>query len=64
MIREDDNSTTGVKKLAIYLNGGGACFNDITCLTCKKDAQPGTPGSSGIFSTDSKNPLKDFFYSS
>ena len=55
------SSEASPTKLAIYLNGGGACFNTITCATCATTAQPGKPGSGGIFdSTDARNPFKDY----
>lgn len=51
---------SGSKKVGIYLNGGGACFNAFTCLAVATSAHPGVPGSSGIFSTDQRNPLNDY----
>lgn len=48
-------------KLAIYLEGGGACFNTFTCDTAASSPKPGTPGSGGEFSeTDKRNPYIDF----
>ncbi|CAK0809088.1 unnamed protein product [Prorocentrum cordatum] len=47
-------------KLAVYLNGGGACFDTATCMMAATNPQPGKPGDSGIFSTDEMNPLHDF----
>ena len=70
-----DSSPTGVgvrmantKKLAIYINGGGACFNAETCAgnpfkfteSDWTDLQNNF-GSPGIFNPDDdRNPLKDF----
>lgn len=69
-----DGSPTGIgikvgnpKKLAIYINGGGACFNMATCEgnPHKFDLTDWNAltayDNPGIFSTiDSRNPLKDF----
>lgn len=52
--------STATRHVGIHLNGGGACFNRLTCGTCEKNPHPAAPGSSGIFSTDAKNPLSDF----
>lgn len=61
-IRINPNST----KLVIYLQGGGACFNGLTCT-----ANPGSYGSGnfgngpsgGLFSTsNNENPLKDWSF--
>ena len=72
-----DGSQTGIgyrvgspKKIAIYINGGGACFNDVTCASNPKtfDQNDWTSLSaayahSGIFDADNdKNPLKDFSF--
>jgi len=72
-----DGSPTGVgyivgnpKKLAIYINGGGACFNDVTCAANPKSFDQNDWSSlsaayrhSGIFDVDNpKNPLKDFSF--
>ncbi len=72
-----DGSPTGIgyrvgnpKKLAIYINGGGACFNPETCGPNPKSFN-GTDmqdlytqyGNSGIFNASNpKNPLKDFSF--
>lgn len=48
------------KKVGIYMNGGGACFNAVTCATVLQNPHPGKPGSEGIFSKDSNNPLSDY----
>jgi len=49
------------KNLGIYLYGGGACFNAITCdLASTTDPKPSDPGSSGIFESSADNPLADF----
>lgn len=72
-----DGSPTGIgyrvgnpKRLAIYINGGGACFNDATCAGNPKSFNEGDWNSlsaayanSGIFDADNpKNPLKDFTF--
>lgn len=48
------------KNLGIYLYGGGACWNTITCDTATQTAKPGNPGSSGIFDSRSDNPLAEY----
>lgn len=54
-------SQNGNKNLGVYLYGGGACFNDLTCTTAStKDPHPGDVGSSGIFAARSDNPLNDY----
>ena len=74
-----DGSTTGIgvnpnpasNKLMIYLEGGGACFNSLTCASNPSSfdvvsfsASLGTylqTGGPGIFNrTDSNNPVKDW----
>lgn len=72
-----DGSPTGIgyrvgnpKKLAIYINGGGACFNDITCASNPKSFNAADWNDlstayidKGIFdATNPKNPLKDFSF--
>jgi len=72
-----DGSPTGIgyrvgnpKKLAIYINGGGACFNDATCNGNPKSFNGSDMqdlytqyGSTGIFNASNpKNPLKDFSF--
>lgn len=48
-------------KLAIYMEGGGACFNAVTCATATSSPKPPTPGTGGEFSeTDQRNPYIDF----
>lgn len=55
------SGTKAVTRLGIYLDGGGACFNAITCGTCSTGSHPGTPGSGGIFAAeDARNPLRDY----
>lgn len=53
-------------KLAIYMEGGGACFNALTCGINPSSVDPGkfTPGpSGGIFDMDNPaNPLADYNY--
>jgi len=53
-------STSGKKSLGVYLNGGGACFNAITCATAASSPTAGRPGASGIFDSRSDNPLADY----
>ncbi len=71
-----DGSETGIglrmsstsTKLYIYLEGGGACFNDITCAIALGafgqaafEAWAGTVGQLGIFdATQSANPVRDW----
>jgi hypothetical protein len=67
-----DGSPTGVyvryatvsspsKSLAISFNGGGACFNAVSCATAATNPKPGPPSDGGIFnSTDERNPLRDY----
>ncbi len=71
-----DGSPTGIvtrindpKKLVIYINGGGACFNEPTCASNPKsfneeNAEELTSyDNPGIFSHDnSKNPVKDWSF--
>lgn len=72
-----DGSQTGIgyrvgdpKKLAIYINGGGACFNEPTCASNPKSFNQDdwinltqTRGHDGIFNPDNpKNPLKDYSF--
>lgn len=48
-------------KLIIYLEGGGACFNNLTCLANPNawgEADLGTPG--GVMSRDANNPFADW----
>jgi len=54
-------SQNGNKNLGVYLYGGGACFNDLTCTTAStKDPHPGDMGSKGIFAAQTENPLNDY----
>jgi hypothetical protein len=48
------------KSLGVYLYGGGACFNAVTCATAAASNKPGNPGSNGIFDVRSDNPLSGF----
>jgi len=54
------NSKSGNKNFAVYLNGGGACWNTITCATAATDPKGGKPGSNGIFALRTDNPLNDY----
>lgn len=54
-------SQNGNKNLGIYLYGGGACFNTVTCTTAAtKNPKPGDMGSKGIFEPREDNPLYDY----
>jgi len=54
-------SQYGNKNLGIYLYGGGACFNSLTCTTAAtKNPHPGDMGSKGIFQPRTDNPLYDY----
>lgn len=71
-----DGSATGIgvrlsstsKKVLIYLEGGGACFNAATCAIslpsfgkASFDAWAGTVGNTGVFDRNiSANPVKDW----
>ena len=57
----------GADDLAIYLEGGGACFDRTTCALNDRnfteaefDAGVATTGQSGIFSTGPENPVGDW----
>jgi hypothetical protein len=54
-------SQNGNTNLGVYLYGGGACFNDITCTAAStKNPHPGNMGSKGIFEPREDNPLNDY----
>jgi len=54
-------SKSGNKNLGVYLYGGGACFNTITCnLASATDPHPGNMGEGGIFAFREENPLNDY----
>jgi len=53
-------SKSGNKNFGVYLYGGGACFNTLTCNTATSDPHPGNPGTNGIFDVRSDNPLHDY----
>jgi hypothetical protein len=53
-------SKSGSKNFGIYLYGGGACFNTLTCRTATSNPHPDDPGTSGIFDARSDNPLLDY----
>lgn len=62
-----DGNETGVwvrkessQNLGVYLYGGGACFNAVTCATAASSNKPANPGSNGIFDPRSDNPLVGF----
>jgi hypothetical protein len=66
-----DGSSTGLwlrrgttDKLVIFFDGGGACFNPLTCannLASYDHSEHGPPSSSGIFTEDSAvNPVGDW----
>jgi hypothetical protein len=49
------------REFAIYLSGGGACFNLETCLGAAHTAKPGKPPGTGIFdATRSDNPFQNY----
>ncbi|WP_141733489.1 pectin acetylesterase-family hydrolase [Oligoflexus tunisiensis] len=45
------------KNLVIYLEGGGACFNGLTCLSNPKAVGDQYPGQNGIFQERDDNPV-------
>lgn len=48
-------------KLAVYFEGGGACFNTFTCFTARDEPHPSPPGLGGEFSSsDPRNPYLDY----
>jgi hypothetical protein len=51
-VRKDSSTNLGV-----YMYGGGACFNAVTCATATSSSKPNNPGSNGIFDVRSDNPL-------
>jgi len=54
-------SQKGNKNFGVYLYGGGACFNTLTCTTAStKNPHPKDMGSKGIFEPRSDNPLDDY----
>lgn len=54
-------SQNGNKNFGIYLYGGGACFNALTCTTATTtNPKPGDMGSKGIFEPRTDNPLYDY----
>eukprot|EP01013_Petalomonas_cantuscygni_P038168 TRINITY_DN69211_c0_g1_i1.p2 TRINITY_DN69211_c0_g1~~TRINITY_DN69211_c0_g1_i1.p2 ORF type:complete len:353 (+),score=54.38 TRINITY_DN69211_c0_g1_i1:41-1099(+) len=66
-----DGSQTGVyikgannlssRNVAIYLEGGGACFNAFTCDTCRKEPHPSAPNVAGQFDNDdTRNPYATY----
>jgi uncharacterized surface protein with fasciclin (FAS1) repeats len=57
----------GAENLMIYLEGGGACFNDVTCAQNRDnygaddfDGFVAAGGSFGVFGTDASNPVGDW----
>jgi Pectinacetylesterase len=53
--------TPGQKKLAVYFEGGGACFNLFTCATARDEPHPSAPGTGGEFDiSDPRNPYRDY----
>jgi len=56
-------AASNATKLAVYLNGGGACFNEVTCATASSSAHPGVPQTAGEFdNNDERNPLRDYIW--
>jgi len=54
-------SQRGNKNFGLYLYGGGACFNALTCTTASTtNPHPRDMGSKGIFEPRSDNPLDDY----
>jgi hypothetical protein len=54
-------SQSGNTNLGVYLYGGGACFNELTCgVAATTNPHPGDMGSKGIFEPRSDNPLNDY----
>jgi hypothetical protein len=54
-------SQSGNKNVGVYLYGGGACFNELTCsVAATTNPHPGDMGSKGIFEPRSDNPLNDY----
>jgi hypothetical protein len=45
------------KNLVVYLEGGGACFNSLTCLSNPKNVGDQYPGQDGIFQERDDNPV-------
>jgi hypothetical protein len=45
------------RNLVIYLEGGGACFNGLTCLSNPKSVGDQYPGQNGIFQERDDNPV-------
>jgi hypothetical protein len=54
------NSKSGNKNFAVYFNGGGACWNAITCGTAAASPKGGAPRNDGVFALRSDNPLNDY----
>jgi hypothetical protein len=54
------NANSTSKKLVIFLEGGGACFNATTCATNPSSATFGQPSAGILSRTDMANPVKDW----
>jgi len=51
---------TDPSKLAIFFQGGGACFNTLTCGLAQKNAQGTGTSDKGVFdANDKRNPFRD-----
>ena len=48
------------KKLMVYHDQGGACFNALTCIGAASTAKPPQPSNTGLFSNDPRNPANNF----
>jgi hypothetical protein len=57
------NLNSASKRVMIYLEGGGACFDSQTCGSNPDTVSSQNPGSAGIFArTRTENPVKDWNY--
>jgi len=54
------NSKSVNKNFAVFFNGGGACWNAITCGTAMSSPKGSHPGSNGVFALRADNPLNDY----
>jgi hypothetical protein len=57
------NLNSASKRVMIYLEGGGACFDSQTCASNPDAVGTQNPGSAGVFArTRMENPVKDWNY--
>ena len=54
------NANSASKKLVIFLEGGGACFNTLTCAANPSSATFGTPSGGILNRADMANPVRDW----